>query len=198
MRVAVIRSVAHDFAKARLKTGLSRKEVARRAGVSLTTVSRTESGEMDPTITMLQRLCSALDLRVELSTGPLSEISIAKLSNAFTQEKWGIEIDYLKIRIFVDYVTSRPTIIGDAIAQPPRRSGFDRLDCLLAAIAEKLADDAGIDRPKWCGTVPALGRKFSPPGTPMMIKRAAASAPSQFRKRKIYLSSLEFWRPTDW
>lgn len=194
----MLKSVARDFGNARIKTGLSRKEVARRAGVSLTTVSRTESGEMDPTITMLQRLYSALDLRVALSTGPLFEPSIATLSNALTQKKRGIEIDYLKIRIFVDYVTGRPTIVEDAIAQPPRRSGFDRLDCLLAALAEKLADDAGIDRPKWCGTVPALVCRFTPPGTPMMNKRAAASAPSQFRKRNIYLSSLEFWRPTDW
>ena len=40
----------------RLETGLSCREVARRAGVSVTTVTRIENGTMDPTVSMMERL----------------------------------------------------------------------------------------------------------------------------------------------
>jgi hypothetical protein len=69
------------------------------------------------------------------------------------------------------------------------------MDCLLAAIAEKLADDNNIARPKWCEAVPGLEKVWRSPGTAAMHKRNDQRVPPQFRARKIFLSELGLWRP---
>jgi hypothetical protein len=69
------------------------------------------------------------------------------------------------------------------------------MDCLLAAIAEKLADDNEIARPNWCEAVPALEKVWRSPGSPAMHKRNDQRVPPQFRARKIFLSEVGLWRP---
>jgi len=53
-----------DLKKYREQEGLSCREVARRAGVSATTVTRIESGTLDPTAKMLERLLIVFGKRV--------------------------------------------------------------------------------------------------------------------------------------
>lgn len=191
-------SISLDLIGARLAAGISRKELARKSGVSTTTVSRVEDGAMDPTFTMTQRLFGALGLDVHLNIRPTPKIAVAQLSSALMSQSGGVEIDYVRIRVFVDLMVRNPERIEPAITQPPARSGDDKLDCLLAAIAEKLADDAGLERPKWCAAVPRLDEIWRAPGTPVMNARNDALAPVQFTARNIFLSSLTFWRPEGW
>ncbi|WP_218582298.1 helix-turn-helix transcriptional regulator [Nocardia cyriacigeorgica] len=47
--------------------GLSQSELARRAGTSQAAISRLESGEHVPTLTLLDRLAAALDATVDVS-----------------------------------------------------------------------------------------------------------------------------------
>jgi len=190
--------ISLDLVQARLLAGISRKELARRTGVSTTTVSRVEEGAMDPTFTMTQRLFGALDLDVHLNIRPTPKIAVAQLTSALISVSGGVEIDYVRIRVFVDLMLRNPGQIERAITQPPARSGDNKLDCLLAAVAEKLADDAGLERPKWCAAVPRLDEIWRAPGTPVMNTRNDALAPVQFIARNIFLSSLTFWRPEGW
>lgn len=48
----------------RQRRGLSLRDLAKQAGVSFTTVYRIEAGAISPTVAMLERLASALDVRV--------------------------------------------------------------------------------------------------------------------------------------
>lgn len=187
-------SVGQELQEARLSAGLSRNEVARRAGVSLTTVSRTEEGVMDPTVTMLERLYSALDLSVDMVTREVPEISITHLHDAFEVNRWGVELKWTRIRVFIDLLTRKPKLTAEAIADPPRRSGVEELDVMLAAIAEKLADDVEIQRPRWCASVPPMSYRWEHIGTPRMKAKAANEAPAQFRERNIFLSDDGIWR----
>ncbi len=190
--------ISLDLMQARLQAGLSRKELARKSGVSTTTVSRVEKGAMDPTFTMTQRLFGALDLDVHLNIRPTPKIAVAQLSSALTSKSGGVEIDYIRIRVFVDFMVRNPDRIELSITQPPARSGDDKLDCLLAAVAEKLADDVGLERPKWCAAVPGLDVIWRAPGSPVINARNDALVPVQFNARNIFLSSLTFWRPEGW
>jgi len=187
-------NIGQELQEARLSAGLSRSEVARRAGVSLTTVSRTEAGVMDPTITMLERLYSALDLSVDIVMHEVPEISITHLHDAFEVGRWGVELDWIRIRKFIDLLTRKPKLTAEAIVDPPRRSGVEELDVMLAAIAEKLADDVEIQRPRWCTSVPPMSYRWEHPGTPRMKAKAANEAPVQFRERNIFLSDDGIWR----
>lgn len=101
---------------------------------------------------------------------------------------------WTRLRATVDYLLEHPGELEAGIADPPPRSGSARLDNLLAAVAEKLADDAGVTRPRWCATVPVLDEPWRSSGTPRMAESAEASAPGQFRSCGILLSGGELWR----
>jgi hypothetical protein len=94
----------------------------------------------------------------------------------------------------LDALHAHPEHLGAAIATPPARSGNDQLDNLLAAIAEKLADDAHTTRPRWCSAIRPLPARWEPPGTPRMKASARRSAPPQFKARNIWLAEHDLWR----
>lgn len=180
--------------EARKRSGLSRTALARRAGVQTSTVSRIETGDVDPTITMLERLLTASGRRLVLRTEGTKRVALASLSAARSPASWGDEVDWSRLRATVDYLLEHPNELAAGIADPPPRSGCARLDNLLAAVAEKLADDAEAARPRWCATDPILDEPWRSSGTPRMAAAAEASAPEQFRRRGILLSGGGLWR----
>jgi len=143
---------------------------------------------------MLCRLLGATQTALEFSPRPCPALSLARLSDAWSSTPTGASIDWARLRATIDELTLHPAVLPAALETPPPRSGSARLDALLAGIAEKLADDAGLPRPPWTKTVPALAERWEAPGTPRMVARARAHAPEQFRDRNIFLSAAELWR----
>ncbi len=180
--------------RSRTGAGLSRKALARRAGVPTSTVSRVEDGNVDPTTTTLRRLLAAADRTLVFEISGIPRGSLAPLADAVDQTRDPAVIDWTRIRAFLDAIAANPARLSDAIATPPPRSGDDRLDNLLAAIAETLADKYELARPRWCGTVDPLSTPWEPPGTPRMRDLARRSAPEQFKARNIWFSERDFWR----
>ena len=187
-------TAAELLVEARKRAGLSRTELARRAGVPTSTVSRVESGQADATITMLERLLAASGRRLVMRSTNARRVALASLSNAWSPSPTGDEMDWTQLRATVDYLVEHTNELGTGIADPPPRSGSARLDNLLAAVAEKLADDAGLTRPRWCAMVPVLTQPWRSSGTPRMVASAQRSAPEQLRRRGILLSGGELWR----
>lgn len=52
--------------EARMKRGLTQKELARKMGTKQSVISRVESGKANPSIAFLQKLASALGTRLEI------------------------------------------------------------------------------------------------------------------------------------
>lgn len=184
-------TLVHD---ARTRANLSRKALARRAGVPVSTVSRVEDGEVDPTTTMLRRLLAAAGRSVSWQVRPVSRQSLAALADAWSDSPAGRKIDWTRLRAFLDAVHAHPGNVVAVIATPPPRSGNEQLDNLLAAIAEKLADDNHAPRPRWCAAVPRLDTPWEPPGTPRMRAAAREAAPPQFTARNIWIAETDLWR----
>jgi transcriptional regulator with XRE-family HTH domain len=181
-------------AEARAQAGLSRRALAERAGVPTSTISRIEAGEIDPTYTMLARVLGAAgrELRStadELPDGP----SIARLADAWRPTGRGTTFDWTRLRGFVDWLRQNPELVEEAIATPPARSE-PVLDRLLAGMAEKLADDRGVERPRWAAAVPPLPQPWKPPGTPRMVAQAERTTPHQLKRRNIVLAERDLWR----
>ena len=65
---------------------------------------------------------------------------------------------------------------------------------LLAAIAEKLADDARIQRPGWTKRIAALESPWEAPATPRRRAMNAENTPAQFAARRITLPERAIWR----
>jgi hypothetical protein len=120
--------------------------------------------------------------------------TIAACSKALLTERWGIAIDWTQLRMFIDFLYMFPEHLPYAIACKPHASGDEHLDALLVAMAEKLADDAGIARPKWCLSVAPLGQTWYPSGTPRMIEVAIKTTPQQFMARNIIMGENTLWR----
>jgi transcriptional regulator with XRE-family HTH domain len=168
--------------------------VAKRAGVAISTVSKVESGDIDPTVTMFQRLVAATgrDLALVVSD-PAKTPALADLADAWREDPEPGP-DWPRLRGFTGWLARHPEAIDTALTRPPIRSSHGRLDALLAAIAEKAADDAGIPRPRWCAKVPPLRGPWHSSGPRQTKEQAASAAPPQFRARNIYLSARNVWR----
>jgi hypothetical protein len=147
---------------------------------------------MDPTVTMLARIASAAGQRLVVEVvDPGKAPSLADVAERTSDID---TIDWTHLRGIVDWLRLHPDHIDEAIADAPPRTGDPTADNLLAAVAEKIADDTGRPRPRWTRAVPALTAPWSPPGTRRMKKTEALAAPPQFSDRGLLLSTQNLWR----
>lgn len=180
---------------ARLSARLSIRTLAARAGVAHSTVTRIESGRMDPTIGMLERLLLSAGCELQLTRQSLPSPQLGDLTQAWTTDPSGQDRpEWKDIRGFLDYLRMRPDAVGPSTAQMPEHSGSDFMDNLLAGIAEKLSDDAGIAHPSWTRHIRPLKHRWASPGTPRMRQRAHGLTPPQLARRGITMTADSLWR----
>ena len=180
---------------ARRDAELTVRELAERAGVAASTVSRIERRQMDPTVGMLARLLAAAGQELELTTHRTYSGRLNALTDAWRVGLDGMDRpDWTRLRAFLDHLWLHPALVRGAIADKPEPSGSPVMDNLLAGIAEKLSDDAGLPRPAWTAEVPKLRRPWRTPATPRMHAAARAATPPQLARRGFTLSSDSLWR----
>lgn len=78
--------------------------------------------------------------------------------------------------------------VPEAIYLPPAPSGHVVIDSLIAAIAEKLADDSGLPRPSWSMAVPQLEEPYEPPA------RRRGVVPAQLERRGLMIDGESLFR----
>ena len=179
----------------RTAAGLSCNALARRAGVTPSTVTRIEAGATDPTFTTLQRLLAATgcDLELRTTTGG-NEPQLSDMADALDDEASATGINWTRLRGFIDWARAHPDRIRGAIHQPPPRTGAPLLDNILAGMAEQLAVDAHIEQPRWCSKVPPLAQPYETAGTPRMQERSRAQTLESFAARNVFIAAHNLWR----
>lgn len=182
---------------ARQSAGLSARALAKLAQVPSSTVLRIESGQVDPTVGMLRRLLEAAgrELRLKSTRWPSSQRGpvLAELTGAWVESP-DEHPDWTRLRSFLDDLSLHPDRVGTAIIRRPAKSPSPVLDTLLAGIAEKLADDAGIGRPAWTRRTPCLREEWSPFGTARMQATWRSAAPPQLLDRGLVIDEPSLWR----
>lgn len=185
----------------RAAAGLSVRGLAQRAGVSASTVSRVEAERMDPTVGMLSRLLAAAGFTLVVDVRPEPEIALqpsavvlADLTDAWQETSAGYRPDFTRLRAFLDHLAQEPGRVAVAVSRAPESSGSAVMDALLAAIAEKIADDAGLERPGWTRAVPGLREPWQTPGTPRMQEAARRATPPQLLSRGLVVDAGSLWR----
>ncbi len=182
----------------RRELGLSTRALAALAGVAYPTISRVENGHGQPRLDTLAKIAAALGKSVGPSFEPIPMTRLSDLA-----DKWGYDAmgdaqpDWTQWRAFADQLTLRPFLTAAAIAPAPMPSGSSFIDNLLAATAEKLADDASISRPSWTLRFPPLRIPWRAPGTARMRWDHAARTPRQFADRNITMPTTSIWRDRD-
>lgn len=193
--LAPMTSAAELLLAARESVGLSQRALAARAGVPASTVLRIENGHMDPTVGMLRRLLEAADTRLELGAAPLRRRpELTQLSAAWKRAADGDRPDWTPIRAVLDTLARHPEWTADAIARQPQRSGSAVMDALLAGIAEKLADDAGLPRPAWTRRGRRLKQQWTTPGPARHMAWRQAHTPPQLKERNVIVDAQSLWR----
>jgi transcriptional regulator with XRE-family HTH domain len=171
----------------RMALGLSMRDLATLADVSYPTISRIENGQDQPRWDTLSKLSAALGKRLVASFEDLETPRLADIADH------GAEPDWTRLRGLIDHLRLQPELTGAAIADaPPLCSPL--IDNLLAGVAEKLADDIGIQRPKWAAGIPPLSERWEAPARPSRRAANAASTPSQLAERNIVLPASAIWR----
>ena len=169
--------------------GLSMRDLASLAGISYPTISRIENGHEDPRWDTLTKIAAALGktLAPSFETRPilrLADIDVDGITG---------EPDWTRLRSFADQITLHPEWTAAAIADAPS-PGSLFMSNLLAAIAEKLADEAKLPRPGWAKQIPALASPWEAPATPTRRAINAEKTPAQFAARRITLPERTIWR----
>lgn len=180
---------------ARERAGLSQRALAELARVSASTVTRIERGEMDPTIGMLRRLLAAAGVELSLEAASTDQQpELALLTDAWTRTSDGDRPDWTRLRGLLDEVLAHPDRISTAIARRPKPTGSTVMDALLAGIADKLADDAGLPRPDWTRRGRRLREPWFTPATPRQRQSQIDHTPPQLRERNIIVDQASLWR----
>lgn len=179
---------------ARTAADLSLRSLAERAGVASSTVARIESGRVDPTTGMLARLLAASGCELDLVCKPYVGPEIADLASAWWADDQGVvRPNWNRIRGLLEHLALHPDAAGPATLRRPRRSGSALVDNLLAGMAEKTCDDAGLPRPPWTHRVRPLRKGWVQPGTRPMREAARASTPPQLLARNLILAASNLW-----
>jgi hypothetical protein len=169
--------------------------LAASAGVAYSTVARIESGRLDPTTGMLARLLEVAGCRPELAAVRVPVPGLVEVVDEWAVDPLGQDRpDWTRLRGFLGYLAEHPRQVGVAVAAPPRPSGSEFMEALLAGIAEKVCDDAGVPRPGWARPVPGLPMPWVSTGTPLMQAAARAGTPPQFAARNIFVRVDSLWR----
>jgi transcriptional regulator with XRE-family HTH domain len=195
--LSLVETAADLVREARKGSNLSARAMARQAGVPSSTVLRIESGQVDPTLGMLRRLLDAAgrDLKIGSTTRPVSARGpiLAGLADAWVETPDG-HPDWTRLRAFLDHLALHPHRTEWAILRRPPKAPSPVLDSLLGAIAEKLADDAGLSRPAWTRRIPPLPIEWAPFGTPRLVARWRSTTPEQLLSRGLVIDESSLWR----
>lgn len=111
---------ANFISALRSQIGLSQAELAARVGTSQPAIARLESGDTNPTIATLQRVCEALGHELVISTSPISppdpivELYKRDVDRSLLRENLRRTIDE-RLRMNAEFVT-----FGDALARAQR------------------------------------------------------------------------------
>lgn len=143
---------------------------------------------------MLERLVDAVGSDLVIECRPREDrLSLAMLATAWSDQGGRVKVDWTRLRAFVDRIQLDPAALPDAIADPPAPT-YPLLNAILAALAEQLADEYDIERPRWTRAYGPLDEPWAPPSTPRMRASFEESTPEAFRRRNLVLSRSALFR----
>ena len=183
-------SYANLIRSNRETAGLSMRELAERALVAASTVSRIEAGKVSPSADTVDRLLLACGR--ERKDLPADIPSIAGLADAWNEE--AARPDWTRVRALLDTLDLHPEYRSSATIPEPEPSGSPVMDNLIAGIAEEIADLEGFRPPGWTKRIRPLPEDWTQAGTPRMLEARKASTPRRLADRHLVVDSESLWR----
>lgn len=167
----------------RLAAGLSLRRLAARARTSAATLSRYESGKIDPTVGTLNRILEACTRRTRrwASLAALG-VALGSRSRDEPDEIWRLVGEFLD-----DDKGADDEEFASSLLDPPLPTGKQWADALVSAVGEFLSVERRMAPPPWIQApievVPwwfVAGDRFAP--------RALVESPPSFARRGIFIT----------
>lgn len=175
-------------------SGLTVRRLAADADVAGSTITRIQSGVVDPSVQTVERILDAAGFELQIGVvrhGTPRRPHLGDLVNAWSHHRDRVRLDWTRWRTFLDELALHPDWIPEAIYVFPPPAGDRVIDALVAAVAEKLADDAGLPRPTWTERVPSLAEPYRPPVARTISDR---TFPEQLAARGLMIDTESLWR----
>ena len=188
-----VMQVGELVTSAKGSSGLSVRRLAADARVAGSTITRIQAGSVDPSVRTLERILAAAGFALQLSAihrGSPRTPRLSDLADAWSRDG-RLRLDWPRWRAWLDELALHPTRIPEAIYVAPPPAGEPVVDTLLAAVAEKLADDAGLPRPSWTDQVPPLADPYAPPTARTVTGH---HVPAQLAARGLMIDAASLWR----
>lgn len=175
-------------------SGRSVRQLALEANLAGSTITRIQAGTMEPTLATAKRILGAAGYELQFELVRKDSIRLPRLGDL--ADAWSVGNDRLKIdwarwRGFLDHLALHPEQTPEAIYPTPPPTGNRVIDALTAAVAEKLADDANLQRPSWTTTMPVLAEPFQLPPIRSNVKH---EIPHQLAARNLMIDTESLWR----
>ena len=187
--------IAQLVTNAKESANIPIRKLAADAGVAGSTITRIQAGTVDPSFATLTRILEATGYDIEIVATPQGARKhprLADLADAWSYRDSTVRLAWTRWRTFLDRLALHPKNLPEAIYTPPPPSGNPVIDNLVAAVAEKLADDANLPRPSWTENI----TKLSAPYRPATARNLAdADIPQQFAARGLMIDTTSLWRP---
>lgn len=180
---------------AKAASNKSHRALAEEANVAASTITRIQSHRIGPTVEVLEQILQACGYELELRAirkGAPARPRLDDLIGLWEADRDGRpRLDWTGWRAWLDALARHPERVPEAIYVPASPSGDAVIDALVAAVAEKLADDSELPRPSWTAGIPALGTPYEPPA------RRRGQVPAQFAARGLLIDGTSLFRPKE-
>lgn len=176
--------------RARARAGLTQTRLAELAGTTQSAIAAYESGTREPTVPVLTRLCAAagsrltLDIEFDQSLYRLADVArdIAALDPNDEARRLRLVFEFLRGA----QEDGHPLAL--LVAAEPCPTGDQRIDALLAAIAEDLCVHADQPPPNWVHEASRfLDRAWWVSDLPSARASALVHAPASYRRRGVMI-----------
>ncbi len=173
----------------RLNAGLSQSELARRARVPQSSISRIEAGGRDPGIALLDRLLAPGNHHLSLL--PTRTPSVAESADTIRQLIADGREAYVfraLIQIANDLADAEPALRVALSVTPPTPTGHPGVDAFLAAAVEYRLAGEGLPCPTWVhDQFRTVKPEWSASGLSTLIEITREGTPESFRSRGVLI-----------
>lgn len=176
---------------ARYAAGMGQRDLARRTGVSQSSISCIEGGSQDATVGTLERLAQGLGAQLVLIPSRLlSATSTAERVRSALEEGRAGRADVTVLQLADDLAYAEPAMRAALVVAAPFPTGDRRYDAWIAALVELRLDEVGIPAPAWVNEPERVADpEWLVCGVPGLENLVRPITPAPFLRRGVLLGA---------
>ncbi|MHB8190586.1 MAG: helix-turn-helix domain-containing protein [Ferrimicrobium sp.] len=175
----------------RNQAGLTQRDLAARAGVSVSEVARIETYRVQPSIPVLGRLIDAIGMGITLTSQYIdNRSSVTETAESIKQALAANNEHraFLTWLVLLDDLNAvAPVRLSELVKDPPTTTGDSDYDALIAGLVEYVCLAKVVDPPAWVDEPWRTTQDWYISGIPGLAELERKESPHCFARRGVYL-----------